>query len=198
MEKQQLDGDRIFLLRGFLSPEECAYFIALAEKAGFDPAPVDTGDGPVLDRDLRDSARLAREDRELASLLWRRAIPFMPPAQGAWQPVGLSESFRFYRYDPGQKFNRHFDGYVETPDGRSSHLTLLIYLNDDFEGGETRFFPFHLDEPVTVKPQAGTALLFLHRQLHEGAAVLSGRKYVLRTDVMYRHANPPAVLTPDP
>jgi hypothetical protein len=29
------------------------------------------------------------------------------------------------------------------------------------------------------------ALVFVHRQLHEGALVLQGRKYVLRTDVMY-------------
>jgi hypothetical protein len=29
------------------------------------------------------------------------------------------------------------------------------------------------------------ALIFVHDQLHEGAAVVSGRKYVLRTDVMY-------------
>jgi prolyl 4-hydroxylase len=29
------------------------------------------------------------------------------------------------------------------------------------------------------------ALLFDHHLLHEGAAVMSGRKYVLRSDVMY-------------
>jgi len=29
------------------------------------------------------------------------------------------------------------------------------------------------------------ALVFVHQQLHEGASVLNGRKYVLRTDVMY-------------
>lgn len=29
------------------------------------------------------------------------------------------------------------------------------------------------------------ALVFVHRHLHEGAPVIAGRKYVLRTDVMY-------------
>jgi hypothetical protein len=29
------------------------------------------------------------------------------------------------------------------------------------------------------------ALIFEHQILHEGAAVISGRKYVLRSDVMY-------------
>lgn len=39
---------------------------------------------------------------------------------------------------------------------------------------------------VEVAPTAGTALLFRHRVLHEGAPVAAGVKYVLRTDVMYR------------
>ncbi len=39
---------------------------------------------------------------------------------------------------------------------------------------------------LRVQPQRGKALIFAHRQLHEGAAVVRGRKYVLRSDVMYR------------
>ena len=57
----------------------------------------------------------------------------------------------------------------------------MIYLNEGFEGGETVFQRF-----LGVKPACGKALVFFHRQLHEGAPVVSGRKYVLRTDVMYR------------
>jgi predicted 2-oxoglutarate/Fe(II)-dependent dioxygenase YbiX len=186
VEKQQLDGDRLFLLRGLLSPEECVHFLALCERTGFEAAPVSTETGLVLDREVRDSARLVHEDPELAARLWQRMRSFLPARQGQWQAAGLHERFRFYRYGVGQKFARHFDGYVEREDGACSHLTLLIYLNDDFEGGQTRFFPFHLDREVTVQPEAGTAVVFLHRQLHEGSPVLRGRKYVLRTDVMYR------------
>ncbi len=39
---------------------------------------------------------------------------------------------------------------------------------------------------LAVKPECGKALVFFHRQLHEGAAVIRGRKYVLRSDIMYR------------
>ena len=35
---------------------------------------------------------------------------------------------------------------------------------------------------------AGTALVFAHAGWHEGTRVTAGRKYVLRTDVMYRDA----------
>ena len=73
-------------------------------------------------------------------------------------------------------------------DGERSQLTVMVYLNDDFTGGATRFY--HLDRTVrlSVQPERGTALVFVHRQLHEGSAVESGRKYVLRTDVMYTEA----------
>ena len=36
----------------------------------------------------------------------------------------------------------------------------------------------------------GKALVFLHLLLHEGAPVTGGRKYALRTDVMYRRLDP--------
>lgn len=57
----------------------------------------------------------------------------------------------------------------------------MIYLNDDFEGGETEF-----ENLLTVTPEKGTALIFYHPLRHEGKALASGLKYVLRTDVMYR------------
>jgi hypothetical protein len=38
---------------------------------------------------------------------------------------------------------------------------------------------------LTIRPERGMALGFYHLQIHEGAPVIHGRKYVLRTDVMY-------------
>jgi hypothetical protein len=57
----------------------------------------------------------------------------------------------------------------------------MVYLNDGFGGGATKFLDYEID----VVPKAGMALLFQHRILHEGAIVTSGVKYVLRSDVMY-------------
>jgi prolyl 4-hydroxylase len=63
-----------------------------------------------------------------------------------------------------------------------------VYLNDGFEGGETAFHEgVHF---LRVTPERGKALVFYHRQIHEGMPVLRGRKYVLRTDVMYRYEMP--------
>jgi hypothetical protein len=38
---------------------------------------------------------------------------------------------------------------------------------------------------LRVTPKTGMALLFHHPILHRGDPVIAGRKYVLRTDVMY-------------
>ena len=55
----------------------------------------------------------------------------------------------------------------------------MIYLNEEFEGGETKFDKF------SIIPKTGMALVFPHHLLHQGNSVVSGVKYVLRTDVMY-------------
>ena len=63
-----------------------------------------------------------------------------------------------------------------------SLLTLLVYLDDDFDGGATDF----PEQGETVTPRAGDALWFQHALLHAGRPVTRGTKHVLRTDVLYR------------
>ena len=72
----------------------------------------------------------------------------------------------------------HKDGPT-LENGLRSELTLLVYLNEGFEGGETDFRDF------AIRPATGMALLFIHDTWHEGAEVTAGTKYVLRSDVMY-------------
>jgi hypothetical protein len=67
----------------------------------------------------------------------------------------------------------------------------MVYLNEGAEGGQTVFYSEErvggLRQVVaSIDPKIGTGLFFAHAWWHEGAKVLSGRKYVLRTDVMYR------------
>jgi hypothetical protein len=87
--------------------------------------------------------------------------------------------FVFIATDRGHVFRWHADRIYRRENGESSRLTFIVYLNDNYDGGETLF------EEVTVSPQKGMALIFAHGYLHEGGEVLDGRKYVLRTDVMY-------------
>jgi hypothetical protein len=172
-------SDDIFLIDNFLSPTEAQLWIDATEAMGYTAAPVTTARGPVMRPDIRNNRRIMLDTPDRAEALWHRAAPLMPD-RTSWRPSGLNERLRFYRYDPGQRFAPHFDGYFARSSDERSFLTFIVYLNDGFEGGQTRF------EGVTVKPRIGTALCFRHHLLHEGAPVLEGRKYVLRSDVMYR------------
>ena len=188
MHKESLDGDRLFVIHDFFTADECQSSVVRSEQAGYDAATVTTPAGAVRIAEVRDNARLIVDDGALAEQLWQRAQPFMPPRVDSWRAVGLNERFRFYRYDPGQKFAPHFDGYFERDNGDRSQLTFMVYSNDDFTGGETKFYGQDGDravQRVAVRPVRGMALVFAHLQLHEGASVVEGRKYVLRTDVMY-------------
>ena len=141
-KEQLLEGDMIFVLHDFLSAEECERFIARSEEAGYGDAPISTGAGFVMRKDIRNNDRVMIDDPALAALLWERARSFMPPNWFGWEPVGLNERFRYYRYDPGQQFAPHTDGYFQRDNGERSQFTFMVYLNDGCEGGETLFiFP---------------------------------------------------------
>lgn len=172
-------ADEMFAVAGFLSEAECANYIERAEAIGFVDAPIDTGFEQIIVKEVRNNTRVMLDDTVLAANLWAQAREFVPDVFNRSEVVGLNERFRFYRYEPGQRFNWHADGIFRRPNGERSQLTFMIYLNDDFEGGQTRF------ENVTVKPEQGMALCFAHYLRHEGGEVVRGRKYVLRTDVMY-------------
>ena len=176
-------SDEICTVSGFFTHEECDAYIQLAESIGFDDAPISTAFGPVIRKDVRNNLRVMLDDQERAEDLWSRILDYIPHKLGDWNVCGVNERLRFYRYDLGQLFDWHYDGYFERDNGERSHLTFMVYLNDDFEGGETTI------ERMTITPQKGMALFFIHQLRHKGQPVVKGRKYVLRTDVMYQHKN---------
>jgi hypothetical protein len=108
-------------------------------------------------------------------------------ADGAWPPSAIDPRNDSYIYDSSP------------PEAKQSSLfTFLIYLNDEFEGGETTFFlPSSKEGTMNaypVKPIQGSVALFPHGEtegslLHEGTGVRKGKepsaKYVIRTDVLY-------------
>jgi hypothetical protein len=187
MTKEQLDGDRVFVIRDFLARAACTELIrrsvGLAWEAG-------TVAGDVVS-DVRNNDRVLFDDPALAADLFGLARPFLPAELDGLTLVGFNERWRFYRYGPGQTFKPHRDGrYQRLEVWEESRLTFMVYLNEQMTGGQTRFFEdmeaaFRGRPYLSVRPTEGTALVFEHRIWHEGAAVESGQKYVLRTDVMY-------------
>ena len=195
MRKELLsDRDDLFVIHDFLTPDECMHYVALSESVGYGDAPINAMGGPVMRKDVRNNDRVIHDDVKLATEMWERLKPHFPDRSQFWVPVGLNERWRFYRYDPGQQFDWHFDGYYERSPLERSAFTFMIYLMGNVAGGATEFNlrsrgGVQNDDPIVrVQPQAGMALVFPHKILHRGAPVADGRKYVMRTDVMCRWA----------
>ena len=97
----------------------------------------------------------------------------------------LNIRFRLCKYEIGDFFKKHIDGYYEESNLCKSIFTMNLYLNDNFTGGETKFF-----KPKYIyQPKQGDCILFNHltqEYLHSGEILTSGVKYLLRTEVMLK------------
>lgn len=171
-------SERVFTIDHFLAAADCAELMGLADAHGFESAGVRTAGGQQSMPMVRNNERALFESPGWVQRLWKGlAAAALPSLQGQ-QAVGLPKDLRFYKYSPGQRFKMHKDGpWMEG--GLTSRLTFLVYLNENFIGGETDFRDFK------IPPRTGRALLFVHDTWHEGATVERGSKYVLRSDVLY-------------
>jgi predicted 2-oxoglutarate/Fe(II)-dependent dioxygenase YbiX len=172
--------DKIWTIEKFLSKEECDELIALSEKIGYEEAEVSLESGAKMMKGLRNNYRVIHTDIELASNLWDRLKEYCPLEIEDNYSVGLNEQFRFYKYELDQRFKRHIDGRFKRDGTEESRITFMIYLNEEFDGGETTF------DEVNIIPKTGDALCFIHELKHEGCPVKGGIKYALRSDVMYK------------
>ena len=123
-------------------------------------------------------------DPDLATKLYTQLKDIIPSTFNGQQVVGLNDHFRFSKYDPGGRFEMHKDGFNQDSKGNRSAMTLNIFLNDDFEGGETDFFDDNKSFIFSAKPKPGRGALFDSQHYHQGNVVRNGNKYLLRTDVM--------------
>lgn len=179
MEHQML-GNHICVIHNFWSPEICDEFILKSEQIGFEPALVQTESGQKKVESVRNNQRILFKDFELAKSIWNQVNTFVPTKLGNSRAIDLNEMFRFYKYEANQEFKKHRDQSYIRNDFEASYYTLLIYLNNNFEGGETTF------GNLVITPKKGSCLIFLHDLEHEGSKLTSGVKYVLRTDIIYR------------
>lgn len=169
---------------GVLSPEQCQALIDQAERqANWAQATINTPRGPRLNANMRSNERIIYDDPDFTSMLMTRLCDKLPAQVHGYVCCGLNERLRLQRYQPGMHFAPHPDGSFVRDDRERSYYTVLIYLNDDFEGGQTIFAT---DPEVCIEPKAGMVLWFQHPIVHEGARVTAGTKYIIRTDLMFR------------
>jgi prolyl 4-hydroxylase len=146
----------LYTLEGFLKPKECARLMALIRHhltpstVSFDPD----------NREFRVSqtAQLAEMRSPVAAAIDEKICRTLGIR------VEFSEGIQAQSYEPGGFFRPHFDFFgAESDEHRSAcsvrgnrTWTFMVYLNDDFEGGATRFTA--IDR--VVRPCAGMAVLW--------------------------------------
>lgn len=122
--------------------------------------------------------RFEDQDSDIANKLWTRIKNHLPLEYEGFVPMFINSKIRYSKYEPGMKLGKHMDGRYMNND-LINLFTLNIFLNDQFEGGETAF-----TEGTIVKPKIGRGSLFDGRLEHQGNIVQGNCKYLIRTDVM--------------
>ena len=190
------------VIENILTNQECQQLIKMSELKGFHQASINIGGKQKIIEEVRNNDRCIIDDSKIMEEIWKRIfnvcqdekLLFGPFKNSEYEAVGLNERMRILRYDPGTYFSPHYDGSYTRPSNKNSQnndeisfITAQFYLNEEFQGGLTRFINDHNESiSESIIPKIGTVILFQHDILHEGTEVIKGRKYTLRTDIMYR------------
>lgn len=223
-------GLQLFTISNFLTKSECLDIILDAENKKFKPsAPLGGGNGMTGREEPRTSQFSIRNDNNLASTLWHRIKELLPPDLShlsstgylttpelarQWSPISVNPHIRIYKYKKGESFPEHVDYKMRRIVWRKSKkfeqltfMTMLVYLNDDFKGGQTGFWTNHdtighkehcrflrknlvKHHDVVITPIQGMVLINDQCLLHEGLPPRKGCKYVLRTDIVHEREIP--------
>ncbi|CAM8914887.1 hypothetical protein QQ045_031690 [Rhodiola kirilowii] len=187
---------RIIVLHNFLSSEECDYLRALAKPRLKISTVVDAKTGKGVKSSVRTSTGmfLSHEERKypIIQAIEKRIAVY------SQVPVEHGELIQVLRYEKGELYRPHNDYFSDSFNikrGGQRVATMLMYLSDNVEGGET-YFPLagtgecscggKTVKGMSVKPTKGDAVLFWSmgldgqsdpNSLHGGCEVLSGVKW---------------------
>jgi len=167
----------IALFAGLFSAAECRYLMLLGTPWMERAMVIDETTGQGVIDGIRDADTSSFP--HLAEDLVVQAINRCIAAASGTEP-GWGDPLTILRYAPGQQYRPHHDAGSGTV---KRELTALIWLNDDFQGGETHFPQLG----ITVRGGVGDMLLFRNtatggepdpRMIHAGLPVTSGVKWM--------------------
>lgn len=176
---RQLSGEPyVAVAEGLLEPELCRYLTRIAEPMLQPSVVVDPATGRMVPNPIRvsDGAFFGVHNEDLVVNAINRLI-----AASSGTEYAQGEPLQVLRYRPGGEYRAHMDALNAEPNQRI--LTVLVYLSEDYEGGETQF----LRTGLAFKGKIGDALLFRNvtpdgradpKSLHAGLPVLSGTKLI--------------------
>ena len=167
-------------LENFLTSEECREMIEMIDANHSQSSPQEKDINEV--RHSRPT--FLDENNELVKKLHDKIANYLQLDKKYAEPLQVQ------RYEAGQFCTAHHDFYsqdgldksfVNTSGNRTK--TFVVYLNDDFRGGQTHFINLN----KSIKPKTGKAIYWdnivngkLQTQyLHQGVAVAEGKKYII-------------------
>jgi prolyl 4-hydroxylase len=173
------------------TPEECKLMIEIGIENGMKESDVLTY-GKEKDTEVNNSYRKSKQTwiPDSKHHLFEKFATVSEELTGI--PKNHQEMTQVAMYDPQGKFNEHFDACVYEDKSYCDRInnnagqrrsTLLLYLNDEFEEGETEFVNIGLK----IKPKTGSAILFwnvdeketlIQKSKHRGCVVKSGNKWI--------------------
>ncbi len=177
----------IWAIQNFMSDEECDHLIQLGEDKLAPSLTIDPETGnhiQVEDRTSTLTFLSLNQDPIVTQIEFRIANLVR-------MPVNHGEGLQILRYEIGQEYKPHYDYFDPALSGSHKALakggqrvaTILMYLSDVEEGGETVFPKIDLKVP----PKKGHAILFYSlysngeldpNSLHGSIPVVKGTKWV--------------------
>jgi len=174
-------------IEDFLSEKECNQLIELSKNKELIQSSISNDKGErVIDNSIRQSVQcwLSNNDNSLVDIISKRIQEYIP------LPLEHQEDLQIVKYNTNDFYKKHYD----TPYHESAMsifnkfcgprvATFLIYLNDNFKGGETEFIMIN----KTIKPKKGKAILFYNidinlnlipESIHVGKKINDGEKWI--------------------
>jgi predicted 2-oxoglutarate/Fe(II)-dependent dioxygenase YbiX len=157
---------------GVMSIEECNKLINIVEARGAcEPARIGVFGAGVIDKKVRDVKRVnLPTHRGIGATLTGIG---MSANYQAWK-FNITHSLQtdYLKYDEEGHYHAHVDTFIKPDDLNCRKLTILMFLNDDFEGG--RLFLQNEHKKIYPPQKAGTVLVFPSFILHGVEPVTKG------------------------
>lgn len=179
----------IAVIEGLLSADECGYLIDTVGPRVQPSMVVDPATRRRIPNPTRDShgTNVSPVDEDVVINAINRRI-----AAATGTDWAHGEPLHLLRYTVGQQYKPHLDALPSVDNQRST--TVLLYLNDDFAGGETWF-----KSGPTMRGRAGDAIVFRNlmedgqvdrRTEHAGLPVTTGVKWLATRWIRQRAFDP--------
>lgn len=183
----------VFIYDSVLTAGECKRLVDIATPRLF-RSQVNDDAKTISNVRTSHQAWISKNDSEVGDIVWK--LMKLASRLTGVNDENMFEELQVARYEPSQEYKPHYDACVSDDFCTASNklyrrATLIVYLADGCEGGET-YFP-NID--VKVKPEVGKGVLFYNTDadtgmeikdsLHAGLPVKKGVKWIANLWIKY-------------